>query len=69
VYAIAVAQVRTGVVARVFVDIAVALARARDMFALMFAEAVDDGGGVGWIVDGWEGGEQLATGLRLERTL
>jgi len=68
VYAIAVAQVRTGVVARVFVDIAVALARARDMFALMFAEAVD-GGGVGWIVDGWEGGEQLATGLRLERTL
>jgi hypothetical protein len=42
--AIAVAQVRTtGVAARVwFVDtgVAVALARARDMFALMFAEAV-----------------------------
>jgi hypothetical protein len=40
---IAVAQARTGVAARVwFVDTAaaVALARARDMFALMLAEAV-----------------------------
>ena len=41
----AVARVRAGVVARVVVDIAVvALARARDMFALMFAEDVDGGG-------------------------
>ena len=35
---IPVATVRSVVVARVFVDNAVALARARDMFALMFAE-------------------------------
>jgi hypothetical protein len=40
---IAVAQVRSGVAARVWVvdtAVAVALARARDMFALMFAEDV-----------------------------
>ena len=47
VVVIAAAQVRTGVPgvwwARVFVDIVAALARARDMFALMFAE-VDYGG-------------------------
>lgn len=67
-YAIAVARVRTGVVARVFVDTAVALARARDMFALMFVEAVD-GGGVVWIVDGWKRGSRVVTGLQLERAL
>ena len=64
----AVARVRAGVVARVVVDIAVALARARDMFALMFAEAVD-GGGIGWVVDGLNGSARLVTGLQLERTL
>jgi hypothetical protein len=68
VYVIAVARVRTGVVARVFVDTAVALARARDMFALMFVE-VTVGGGVVWIVDGWKRGSRVVTGLQLERTL
>ena len=65
---IAVARARTGAVARVFADTTVALARARDMFALMFAEAVD-GGGVGWIVYGWKRSVQLVARLQLERTL
>jgi hypothetical protein len=65
---IAVARVRTGVVARVFVDTAVALARARDMFALMFVEVIV-GGGVVCIVDGWKRGSRVVTGLQLERTL
>jgi hypothetical protein len=63
VVVIAVAQVRTGIVVRVFVDMAAALARARDMFALMFAEAVD-GGWLDRFVYIWKRGSRLVTGLR-----
>jgi len=56
-------------VARVFVvDVQVAaLARARDMFALMFAEDVESGG-VGRIVYGWKRDAQLVKRLQLART-